>query len=325
MKKFFVVLMSLLMLSGLFAEEQVVAVYHFENETKEPNKLPANILIDIEEKLRNELIKTKKFKVVNRESMDAVIEQLKEESYNSERDETYRIALGKKLSARYIVVGKVRNNGKKYTVFAEMIDIEKGYAPLGGNADFSNDKESYDRACINVVKQILEPRDSHTCESAKQENSLEAWEDYLGKFPRGICVSEAKSRIKVLKQEEEKRLKEEEELRQSCDADPVNFPCVDITTKYMWSKLDLKIKTYKEAVIYCRSKNEGGFSKWHLPTLNEMRTIATNDGQSKFSDVDSFWTSTTCGGDNAYIFNFSEGKEEKAEKDAGHYVRCVRR
>ena len=318
MRKIFVVLMSLLMLSGLFAEEQVVAVYHFENETKEPNKLQARIIVDIEEKLRNELIKTKKFKVVNRESMDAMIEQLKEESYNPERDEKYRIALGKKLSARYIVVGKVRNNGKKYTVFAEMIDIEQGYAPRGGNADFSNDKEAYDRACVSVVKQILEPHDSHTCESAKQENSLEAWEDYLGKFPRGICSVEAKSRIKVLKQEAEER-------KHSCDADPVSFPCVDRTTKYMWSKLDLKIKTYKEAVIYCRDKNEGGFSKWHLPTLNEMRTIATSDGQSKFSDVDSFWTSTTCGGDNAYIFNFSEGREEKAEKDAGHYVRCVRR
>lgn len=325
MKKIFVVLMSLLMLSGLFAEEQVVAVYHFENETKEPNKLPANILIDIEEKLRNELIKTKKFKVVNRESMDAMIKELKEESYGAERDKKYRIALGKKLSARYIVVGKVRNNGKKYTIFAEIIDIEEGYAPHGGNAEFSIDKDSYDGACISVIKQILAPLDSFACESAKQENSLEAWQGYLRKFPGGICSGEAKSRIKVLEQEEEKRLKEEEELRQSCDADSVNFPCVDRTTKYMWSKLDYKIKTYKEAVIYCRSKNDGGFSKWHLPTLNEMRTIATRDGQSKFSDVDSLWTSTTSGSDNAYIFNFSEGREEKAEKDAAHYVRCVRR
>ena len=121
MRKFFIVLAFFLLSSGLFASQPVIAVFHFENETQSGNyRLPDNTLRIIEEKLRSELIKTQQFEVMTNDNMEAMLAQHKAESYNLNRDKAYQIRLGQKISARYIVIGKIRNDGRDYTVFAEI-------------------------------------------------------------------------------------------------------------------------------------------------------------------------------------------------------------
>ena len=56
-------------------------------------------------------------------------------------------------------------------------------------------------------------RDANACKYAREENSLEAWQDYLDAFSDGECSFEAKGRIRKLKKEreDEDRLKKEKE------------------------------------------------------------------------------------------------------------------
>ena len=73
MKKI-VVLFLLLLSFQLFGELPTVAVYHFQNETTQGKfRLSDNTLELLEEKLRSELIKTKKFQVMSADTMEAAI------------------------------------------------------------------------------------------------------------------------------------------------------------------------------------------------------------------------------------------------------------
>lgn len=172
----------------LFAELPTVAVYHFQNETTQGKfRLSDNSLELLEEKLRNELIKTKKFKVMSADNMEAAIAQHKKKSHQLNYDRNYQIELGKTIFARYIVIGKIKNDGGDYTIFAEMINTETSVSTGAGNADFKGNKASRDKAAISIIRQLLGEEDESIaaarpkkselqieCEKARADGSREA-------------------------------------------------------------------------------------------------------------------------------------------------------
>lgn len=211
MKKIIFVLILLSSLV-LFADKLTVTIYQFENETThDKNRLPDSTLRTIEAKIRSELIKKGKFKVTSGEKLTPEIKRLIKESHELDRNSKYKIELGQKISARYLISGKVLNEGSDYTVFAEMTDLEESAASASGDANFTKDKNSMDKAAIKIVKQLLgeEIEEEVTgseaqiaCRMAKSSGSREDWAEFIDMFGAepevANCVSEGKKALEKI-------------------------------------------------------------------------------------------------------------------------------
>lgn len=71
------------------------------------------------------------------------------------------------------------------------------------------------------------------------------------------------------------------------------FPCIDSANRLIWSSRTTTNKNWSAAVSYCEDDlNEGGYSDWRLPTIDELRTLVVNcpgtqaDGACAISDPD---------------------------------------
>lgn len=54
------------------------------------------------------------------------------------------------------------------------------------------------------------------------------------------------------------------------------IPCKDSSTSLMWSSANTSGKDWDSAVDYCSNLNEEGYHDWHLPTIDELRTLIQN-------------------------------------------------
>ncbi|MBO4698075.1 DUF1566 domain-containing protein [bacterium] len=137
-------------------------------------------------------------------------------------------------------------------------------------------------------------------------------------------------------------------------------PCKDSLNGMIWSARSGKIK-WSEAVDYCDNLTEGGISRWHLPDIDELRTLIQNcDGTSTGGGCgvtggcaaqDDCWTENVCRscasdssgkyskfGENVELWsysavsknsccaweaNFGSGSIELYNKDESKYIRCV--
>ena len=63
---------------------------------------------------------------------------------------------------------------------------------------------------------------------------------------------------------------------------PVNFPecnptsetpCYDSSSELIWSKKAEESMEHYDAELYCESYSEAGLSGWHLPTIDELKTL----------------------------------------------------
>lgn len=72
-----------------------------------------------------------------------------------------------------------------------------------------------------------------------------------------------------------------------CDESRIG-PCEDVSTGYVWSSADVDYSysfnsnpmvpmTWEKKAIQCRESNEGGISKWRIPTIDELRTLFPAD------------------------------------------------
>ena len=139
-------------------------------------------------------------------------------------------------------------------------------------------------------------------------------------------------------------------------------PCQDSISGLIWSARSSNYMEWNEAVEYCEKYSEGGISGWHLPNINELRTLIRNCSvlqtggscavadpdclfsycgnhcscyykpcssyYSKLGDHDGImlWSSSTNSGDPDYAWRvgFSSGEIDIDFKNDLDDVRCVR-
>ena len=123
-------------------------------------------------------------------------------------------------------------------------------------------------------------------------------------------------------------------------------PCIDSEaensdsekTYLIWSGKSPERLRWTDAINYCKNLKEGGYSDWQLPTIAALKTLLTcefdnfwtyscsnganSDGEnSKFGDIDFFWSDSQGKG-----VDFYTGKSPESKSDAENFdVRCVRK
>ena len=70
-----------------------------------------------------------------------------------------------------------------------------------------------------------------------------------------------------------------------CDESRIG-PCEDAATGYVWSSADIdsnydKPASWLDKAVQCRESNEGGISKWRIPTIDEVRTLLPSNENLK--------------------------------------------
>jgi len=192
-------------------------------------------------------------------------------------------------------------------------------------------------------------RDAKACEYAEEEDSLEAWQDYLDSFPDGECEMKAKGKIRKFQKEREKQ---EQAARYLKDRKIGNL---------IWSDPSSNKMNWSSAKQYCEDLTESGFTDWRLPNIDELRTLIQNHSEtqtggscpisekagitrsvmgigglcngrngsnfSKLGDTKEFWSSTTASygsGKYAFFIDFNDGGLLEIAKTCKHYIRCVR-
>ena len=116
-------------------------------------------------------------------------------------------------------------------------------------------------------------------------------------------------------------------------------PCKDSSSGLVWSAKADSSKDWSNANSYCYSHAEGGYSGWHLPTIDELRTLIKNcpdsssgcsadstGKYSKFGETGYFWSSSERYDDSNYAWSvyFDLGGVLYIPKINSNNVRCVR-
>lgn len=80
-------------------------------------------------------------------------------------------------------------------------------------------------------------------------------------------------------------------------------PCKDSTSGLIWSARSSSAYTWSNAVSYCDNLTEGGYSDWHLPNIDELKTllianrVTSNCAVSEANNCLSYsscWSCSTC-------------------------------
>ena len=95
------------------------------------------------------------------------------------------------------------------------------------------------------------------------------------------------------------------------------------------SRLDI---SFAAANAYCRDLIFSGYSDWHLPTLDELKTIIDEDNYPKAVDKtfintfsEYYWSSTEYSEKYAWLVLFRYGSVDYYYKTDTNHLRCVRK
>ena len=125
MKRFCIVFVLFLTFCQLFADDDKLrlAVMEFEDRSGE---IPQKTLSDATEYLRGALISANKYIVIASERQSqAMVKDMKKESYKECNDKNCQIQLGQALSADTILRTTITRLGKTFVIASELIDLEK--------------------------------------------------------------------------------------------------------------------------------------------------------------------------------------------------------
>ena len=189
-------------------------------------------------------------------------------------------------------------------------------------------------ALIVVAETSGDVQDQQACEYARKTRKIRIWKEYLKTYPNGACQFEARMKINNAARKKAKKQKKLENIEHG---------------NLQWSQ-KVKFKAdYDSAIKICQSLNKNGEEGWHLPTIEELRTLIINcpqnesggqcvvdkddcDGcgykkeHSVFSDREFFWSSTPHKyvESNAWSVNFDNGGITFIGRSGEHNFRCVK-
>ena len=179
-----------------------LAVMEFEDKS---GKLSDTTLSNATEYIRGAFVSSNKFIVIAKERQEnAMIKQMKKESYKLCNDKNCQIPLGQALSADTILRTTITFLGGTYTITSELIDLEKEATTKGAKATFAGDEKSLLSALDEIVAQLIDKQEENrpqnfqdvlSCEQAKKESKDFAWKAYLKTYPKGECAAEAKNEL----------------------------------------------------------------------------------------------------------------------------------
>lgn len=120
-------------------------------------------------------------------------------------------------------------------------------------------------------------RDAKACKYAQNENSIEAWQDYLDLFPDGECVMKAKGKIRKLEKERKAKEKKAKERKAKEKQERIaTYLKGRKIGNLIWSDRSSNEMNWSSAKQYCKNLTEGGFTDWRLPTISELKTTVQN-------------------------------------------------
>ena len=207
MKKIVVFLLFLATVFCLLADDDEklkLAVMEFEDLS---GKLSKKMLSVATEQIRSKFVASNKFIVIAKERQEnAMIKEMKKESYKACNDKNCQIPLGQALSADTILRTTITFFGGTYTITSELIDLEKEATTQGAEATFDGSEKSLKEAINSIVTQIAgkerqkeskpkNSQDEYACNYAKQKATISVWNQYLEDFPNGGCAELAHDEI----------------------------------------------------------------------------------------------------------------------------------
>ena len=313
MKKI-VVLFLLLLSFQLFSEDDdklKLAVMEFEDLS---GKLSKKMLSVATEQIRSKFVASNKFIVIAKERQEnAMIKQMKKESYKACNDKNCQIPLGQALSADTILRTTITFFGGSYTITSELIDLEKEATTKGAEATFDGSEKSLKEAINSIVTQIAgkerqkesKPKNSQdeiACSYAKQKGTISVWNQYLEDFANGGCAELAHEEIDkmacdhaeknnsieawelYLKHQSQgkcafKAKTEIRELKRAKEREEERKAAYLKGRKIgslIWSDRSSNKMNWSSAKQYCENLSEGDYTDWRLPTISELRTTIKN-------------------------------------------------
>ena len=140
----------------VFAEDDEklrLAVMEFEDRS---GKISKQTLSDATEYVRASIISSNTYIVISKERQEqAMIKEMKKESYKACNDKNCQIPLGQALSADTIMRTTITFFGGIYTISSELIDLEKEATIIGAKKNYDGSEESMREALDFIVEKVI--------------------------------------------------------------------------------------------------------------------------------------------------------------------------
>jgi len=133
-------------------EKMRIAILKFKGE-----KISEKITNNITNIIRNELISTKMFTVLERERVGYILEEMGM-SLNSCTDRSCAVRIGQILSANKVLIGEINRVGKSFIITVRIVDVQKDvseYAAKGNAQSIDHIDEACEKIIVQLVKEIV--------------------------------------------------------------------------------------------------------------------------------------------------------------------------
>lgn len=174
MKKICIIFLLFLLSIQLFADDDEklrLAVMEFEDRS---GTLSKQLLSDATEYLRGALISANKYTIIAKERQDqAIIKEMKKESYKECNDKNCQIPLGQALSADTILMTTITRLGTTFVIASELIDLAKEATVVGAREKFDGTENSMSEALDKIAEKVIA-----AYESIQDEENSKSEENY---------------------------------------------------------------------------------------------------------------------------------------------------